>query len=103
MLKNTGIKLLHAKNGKEAVDLYQENIDTDVILMDIKMPVMDGIEASRNIRNINQNIPIIALSAFIMPNKKKRCIDAGCDEFISKPVNRKDLISTVDYQLCKNF
>jgi CheY-like chemotaxis protein len=69
----------------------------DLILMDIQMPRMDGFETTQKLRNDPQfrNIPIIALTALAMPNDRQRCLDAGMDDYISKPVNLKALTKTI--------
>jgi CheY-like chemotaxis protein len=61
--------------------------------MDIKMPVMNGFDATREIKKVNRNIPVIAVTAYALADDRNKCIAAGCDEFVSKPVSRKDLIS----------
>jgi len=66
-----------------------------VILMDIKMPVMDGIEATRLIKLINKDIPVIAITAYAMIGDESRIIDAGCDGYLSKPINRKMLVEKI--------
>jgi CheY-like chemotaxis protein len=69
----------------------------DLILMDIQMPRMDGFEATQKLRNDPEfrNTPIIALTALAMPNDRQRCLDAGMNEYISKPVNLKALTKTI--------
>ena len=75
-----------AKNGKEAVDMI-ENGTFDMVLMDIKMPVMDGLEATKAIKENNPDIPIIALTANAFDSDRQLAIDAGCIDFLSKPVS----------------
>ncbi len=77
--------LLHARNGQEAVDLYKEH-KPDLILMDIKMPVMGGLEATRIIRGLDNAIPIVALTAYAFDSDRKAAFDAGCTGFLSKPI-----------------
>ncbi|WP_294143033.1 response regulator [uncultured Sanguibacteroides sp.] len=83
-------ELVWAKNGKEAIALYEEKAP-QVILMDIKMPEMDGLEATWEIRKIDKRIPIIALTAYAFDEDRIRAAEAGCDEFLTKPVNVKML------------
>ena len=75
-----------AKNGQEAVDAVAKG-GVDMVLMDIKMPVMDGLEATRQIKAQMPEIPIIALTANAFDSDRQSTIDAGCDDFISNPVN----------------
>ena len=95
-------KLKVAENGREAVELYEQREKSfDVILMDMQMPVMDGYEATRAIRAIesreqSEHTPIVALTAHAMNEEIKKCIDAGCDLHISKPVRKKTLIRELD-------
>ena len=93
LFSNTKIKIIEAFNGKEAVELAQSHNDIDLILMDIKMPVMNGIEALGIIKKIKPNIPIVALSAFAMESDKVSALKNGFDEYLSKPIDRKKLFA----------
>ncbi|HMA62284.1 MAG TPA: PAS domain S-box protein [bacterium] len=84
------ITIIKASNGQEALEKYNQK-PLDVILMDIQMPVMSGLEATRKIREKNQDIPIIALTAGVMKEEREESIEAGVDSFIGKPLNRQDL------------
>lgn len=84
-------EIYHARNGKEAVDFCKQNKDIDLILMDIKMPVMDGYDATRRIKKIAPHIPIIAQTAYSTEEDIEKAMAAGCDDFISKPVDKKIL------------
>jgi len=88
-------QILHALNGAEALKLFNKNKTIDLILMDLKMPVMDGLETTREIRKIDKNIPIIALTAFAMENDREKAIEAGCNDYISKPVSNEKLIEII--------
>jgi signal transduction histidine kinase len=94
-LKKTNVELIIAENGAEAIRLFKENTDVKLILMDIKMPEVDGFEASEEIRKLNPNVPIIALSGHAMV-EKERLDRAGFSELISKPVRKDDLIAGID-------
>jgi CheY-like chemotaxis protein len=91
-----GMTILHALNGQEAVDLYKSNPDISIILMDIKMPVMDGIEATRQIKLMNKNVPVIAITAFAMSGDEERVLQAGCDAYLSKPISKKNLLDKIE-------
>lgn len=82
--------LHRAYNGIEAIDLFKQN-KPDLILMDIKMPEMDGLEATKAIRELSLDIPIIALTAFAFDKDRKEAMDVGCNDFITKPVSMKEL------------
>ncbi|OQX96482.1 hypothetical protein B6I21_00920 [candidate division KSB1 bacterium 4572_119] len=95
VLEEKGMKVLIGKNGREGVDLLNENKDVDLVLMDIMMPEMDGYQAMREIRNNggHNNVPIIALTAKAMKGDKNKCIEAGANDYISKPVDPDNLLS----------
>ena len=93
-LRNT-YNLVRAHNGKEAVELYNK-FKPDIILMDIKMPEMDGLQATRKIRQKDQKIPIIAFSAHSYNTNDQKAISAGCDDFLAKPVTANKLRDTIN-------
>lgn len=96
MLEESGIMITHAENGKKAVDLAT-NEPFDVILMDIKMPLLDGFEATAEIRKNNIDIPIIAQSAFAY--KREECIAAGFTDYLAKPFNEAKLVEMITQYL----
>ncbi|WP_372948189.1 response regulator [Mariniphaga sp.] len=88
-------KLLYAEDGKMAVQMFRDNPNIDLILMDLKMPVMDGYEATRQIKKINANIPIIAQSAYAMSGDSEKALEAGCDDYVTKPVKKEELLAKI--------
>ena len=86
LLESFGLKVSLAENGQQAVEL-SKSLSLDLILMDMQMPVMDGLEASRLIRAQGDNTPIFALTANVLPKHKNAFMDAGCNEFIAKPID----------------
>jgi CheY-like chemotaxis protein len=94
-LSQGNYKLLFAVNGKMAVQMFRKNPDINLILMDLKMPVMDGYEATRQIRELNTNIPIIAQSAYAMSGDSKKALEAGCDDYVTKPVKKEELLAKI--------
>jgi len=96
LLKNKGIKVIKAENGYEAIDKIRENNHIDLILMDIKMPEMNGLEATTRIKKMKPNIPIIIQTAYAMQNDEKMSKEAGCDDFITKPIQRDKLLSLIE-------
>lgn len=88
-------QLLHAHNGQEAVDMFIEN-RPDLILMDIKMPELDGLEATRLIRQQSKHVPIIALSAFAYDSDREKALAAGCNDFLVKPLSNPLLQKTLE-------
>ncbi|MBQ4822757.1 transporter substrate-binding domain-containing protein [Aquimarina sp. MMG016] len=86
-MTNYDFVIHRAKNGKEAVEICQDNQDIDLILMDIKMPVMDGYDATAKIKKIRPTLPIIAQTAYSTEEDIQKALAAGCDDFVSKPVD----------------
>ena len=95
-LVKTKVNVLHAVNGMEAIEMCRENNNIDIVLMDIKMPGVDGYEATKEIKAINNKIIIIALTAYAMEGDKERIIDAGCDDYIAKPVVYNTLLKRIN-------
>ncbi len=94
-LETTGIKIFNANNGDEAVELADKE-KPDIILMDIRMPGMDGLDATRIIRATDKNVPIIAVTAFAMPNDEEIALSAGCSAFVTKPYNKNFLMEKMN-------
>lgn len=88
-LKKANINIVLANNGKEALDILKENFEFDAVLMDCQMPIMDGYEATKHIREIEKfvNLPIIAMTANAMQGDKEKCISVGMNDYISKPLD----------------
>jgi two-component system, cell cycle response regulator DivK len=89
------------KNGIEAVDFAKENPDIALILMDLQMPEMNGYDATREIKKIYPDMIIIAQTAFAMSDDRTKAIEAGCDDYLAKPIRSKDLLDTVNKYLNK--
>jgi PAS domain S-box-containing protein len=94
LLKDKVKRVDHATNGKAAVELATRNCYT-LILMDLKMPVMGGIEATQEIRKLHPGIPIIAQTAYAQPEEKRAAIRAGCDDYLSKPIHKDILMEVI--------
>jgi signal transduction histidine kinase len=89
-------KIFNAETGTEAIEICRSNPDIDLVLMDIELPEMDGYEACRQIRQFNKNVIIIAQTAFGLAGDREKALDAGCDDYISKPIHSKLLIGLID-------
>jgi len=96
LMQENDAQILHAENGYQAVQLCKSINKIDLVLMDIKMPEMDGFEATRQIRKFNKKIPVIAQTAYILEIDKNKCFDAGCNECITKPIDIKDFLDMVN-------
>lgn len=92
--------LTRAKTGIEAIDLFSKN-KFNLILMDMKMPEMDGITATRTIREIDNTIPIIAVTAYAFDTDKQIALEAGCNSYIVKPIDAKILLDEIDKHIIK--
>jgi len=95
-LENSGAVIIWAKDGLEMIHSIEIQKDIDLILMDIRMPKMDGYTATKLIREAGIFTPIIAQSAFTMDDEKEKAIKAGCNDFIEKPVNKEILFAKID-------
>ncbi len=94
-LQRTNITILRAKNGREAVEIAKVTPHLDIILMDIKMPEMNGLEATRSIRSFRKDLVIIAQTAFAMEEDQRNCAAVGCSDFLAKPIRYKVLLETL--------
>ncbi|HAF27492.1 MAG TPA: hypothetical protein DCG75_00450 [Bacteroidales bacterium] len=101
-LHHFDLNIIHAPNGKIAVDKVKENPDIDLILMDIRMPVLDGYEATKQIREINSNVPIIAQTAFAAIPEHQEMLEFGFTEFIAKPLTETILDQIINKYRTKN-
>ena len=94
-IESISTKILKAKTGVEAIEIFKENPSIDLILMDIQMPEMGGYEATKFIREINKDVIIIAQTAFGLAGDKEKAIESGCNDYISKPINKNDLLKLI--------
>lgn len=89
LLKELNPILTWATNGQEVLDIVKNNENIDLVLMDIKMPLMDGYEATREVKKLRPNLPVIAQTAYAMAGDRDKALEAGCDEYITKPINKE--------------
>ena len=95
MLSKYNIKLFRAYNGEEAIQICMEHPDISLVLMDIKMPIMDGLEATRQILKKKSDIPIVALTAFALSDDREKALECGCIDYLSKPAKKETLLETI--------
>jgi len=101
MLEGIFQKIIIARTGIEAVQLCKNNSEVNLVLMDIKMPEMNGYDATREIRKFNKDLVIIAQTAYAMPGDKEKAIEVGCNDYISKPINKKLLLEIISKHIEK--
>jgi PAS domain S-box-containing protein len=95
VLTDTGVSIITARSGFEAIEIIKATPDIDVVLLDMQMPEMNGIETTREIRKIRKNLPIIAQTAFIFEDDKDIILEAGCDACLIKPIRREHLLTVM--------
>ncbi|WP_051554539.1 response regulator [Maribacter antarcticus] len=95
ILKEISQEMIHARTGLEAVELCRANPDIDLILMDVKMPIYSGYEATQHIRKFNSDVIIIAQTAYGLSGDREKAISVGCNDYISKPIMKDILLSTI--------
>ncbi|WP_321288978.1 response regulator [uncultured Sunxiuqinia sp.] len=98
LLKNLSTEIIYATNGVQAIELVKNNTDIDLIMMDIQMPEKNGYEATKEIREFNKDVVIVAQTAFAMEGDREKSLAAGCNDYISKPI-KKDLLVDLIHRL----
>lgn len=98
-LAPTGATILHAVNGADAIELVNNNPEIHLILMDLRLPDVNGLLVTRMIRQVKPKMPIIAQTAYAMPNDRQECLSSGCNDYIAKPIRRNDFIGLVSKYL----
>ncbi len=94
-----GIKTLRASNGRDAVDIALNNPNVALVLMDIKMPLLDGYSATKMIKEARPDLPIIAVTAFAMQQDRIAALSAGCDDYLSKPFEAENILNVIKFHL----
>ncbi len=94
LLRSKNYNVLHAMNGYEAVETVRQQA-VDLVLMDLKMPVMDGLTAIEKIREFKPDLPIIVLTASILPSNRETAFHVGCNDYMTKPIDSKFLMETI--------
>ena len=94
-LKDAQVNFIHASDGEQAVNICKNNKQVDLVLMDIQLPILNGLEATGQIKKYKPELPIIAQTANAMDDDKPNIIAAGCDDYVSKPINRLELLQKI--------
>lgn len=95
----TGLTLLWARNGVEAMELVRDNHHTNLVVLDIQMPLMNGLEVARNLKRDYGHIPVIIQTAYAVPEYIRACDEIGCDDYLTKPFERTKLLQAIQNQL----
>lgn len=95
-LRNTEVIFLDAFNGEQAVLMIKQHPEIDLVLMDIKLPLLNGIEATRQIKKIRPELPVIMQSAYALSNERALALEAGCDDYLSKPIQIELLLEKIE-------
>ncbi len=95
MIEPTGVKVILARDGIPAIEECRKNPDIDLVLMDIQMPDMDGYEATRIIKKLRPDIPVIAQTAYAMTEEREKIMEAGCNDYLAKPIRQRDLLNVL--------
>ncbi|MBC8342862.1 MAG: response regulator [Bacteroidetes bacterium] len=101
ILRRTNAQVLWAMDGETAIELCKEHESIDIVLMDIRLPGIDGYETTREIRKFRPDIPIVAQTAYVYHNNKHLVLDAGCDDLITKPIKKDVLLRKVNKYINK--
>lgn len=96
LLKNENVKVLRAVDGEKGLELFRKHPEVNLVLLDIKLPGMDGFEILKELRKINNKVPVIAQTAMAMIGDRKKCLDAGFDEYVTKPLNANLLMRKIE-------
>jgi CheY-like chemotaxis protein len=104
-ISQTGAKILSAENGKKAIEISQQVSDINLVILDIQLPEISGYQVAREMKRLNESIPIIAQTAYASLDDKKKCLLAGCIDYIRKPIEIEELLSKISaifYKLDQN-
>jgi PAS domain S-box-containing protein len=99
LLKKTHVEIIHASTGKKAVEIVRSLDNIDLVVMDIQLPEMDGFEATKLIKKMKSHLPVIAQTAYAMAGDKEKMKKAGCDDYIPKPLDLKQVMATINHFL----
>lgn len=99
VLSKLNANVFWAKNGLEVVEICEKEKDLDMVLMDLQMPEMNGYEATQLLKAKYPDLPVIAQTAFAMSDDREKALDAGCDDYLSKPIKSRDLLTIAEKYL----
>jgi CheY-like chemotaxis protein len=103
VLKKSRVKIIHADNGQKAIDLVIEHPEINLVLMDIQLPLMNGYEATKEIKKIRPKLHVIAQTANVMDDDKLKCINSGCSDYITKPIVFEKFLELVNNYIRETY
>ena len=99
IFEDTGAQLIHAGTGRQAVNHFKAHPEIDLVIMDLQLPKLSGFDATRQIKELNPGVPVIAQTAFAMKGDKQKALDAGCDDYVTKPLDFDQFLELIDKYL----
>jgi CheY-like chemotaxis protein len=100
-LYKTGVNIIHAVDGQDAIDKVKMRPEINLVLMDIQLPIINGYDATREIKKIRPSLPVIAQTANAMDDDRLKCLNAGCNDYISKPIILEKLLNIIEEHILK--
>ena len=100
-LGKTGVSIIHAMDGQDAIDKVKAHPEINLVLMDIQLPVINGYDATRAIKKIRPSLPVVAQTANAMDDDRLKCLNAGCCDYITKPIILEKLLNIIDEHILK--
>ena len=95
VLDDTGVYILFADEGNQAIEMVRDHPEIDLVLMDIQLPILNGYEATKTIKKIRPDLIIIAQTACAFTEDRDKCFEAGCDDYLAKPIEPKELLDKI--------
>ena len=102
ILSKTGVSVVLAEDGEAAIDIIKNNLTIDLVLMDIKLKGISGLDTTQQIKQLKPNLPIIAQTACVVSGDMEKCYQAGCSAYLTKPLSSEKLLETIDYYFRRN-
>lgn len=99
IFEDTGVNIIHAGTGRQAVNQFKAHPGIDLVIMDLQLPKLSGFDATKQIKQINPDVPVIAQTAFAMKGDRERAMDAGCDDYVTKPLDFDHFMQLINSHL----
>lgn len=99
IFEETEVTIIRAETGRQAINQFKAHPEIDLIIMDLQLPKMSGFDATKQIKSLNSDVPIIAQTAFALKGDRKRALEAGCDDYVTKPLDYDAFLKLLDSYL----